>query len=86
MKLTSLSLSIYNKEEVRRYSSVEDAFASMPIVLLIQEFRAWLIEEKMVNREALSKDQEKKLFAQFVEDFNTGTSSSQTLSCSYRRS
>lgn len=26
----------------------------------------------MVNRETLSKDQEKKLFSQFVEDFNTG--------------
>jgi hypothetical protein len=37
-----------------------------------QEFRAWLIEEKMVNRETLSKDQEKKLFSQFAEDYNTG--------------
>jgi len=37
-----------------------------------QEFRAWLIEEKMVNRETLSKDQEKKLFLRFVEDYNTG--------------
>lgn len=26
----------------------------------------------MVNRETLSKDQEKKLFSQFVEDYNTG--------------
>lgn len=28
----------------------------------------------MINREALSKDQEKKLFSSFVEDFNTGES------------
>lgn len=26
----------------------------------------------MVNRETLSKDQEKKWFLQFVEDYNTG--------------
>ncbi|KAF8322083.1 hypothetical protein DL93DRAFT_1249050 [Clavulina sp. PMI_390] len=38
-----------------------------------KEFRAWLLEEKMVNRETLSKDQERKHFAQFVEDFNTAT-------------
>jgi len=37
-----------------------------------QEFRAWLIEERVINRETLSKEQEKKLFAVFVEDFNTG--------------
>ncbi len=39
----------------------------------IQEFRAWLIEEKMINREALARDQERKLFASFVEDYNTAT-------------
>ncbi|KAF8332690.1 uncharacterized protein EI90DRAFT_3054047 [Cantharellus anzutake] len=37
------------------------------------EFRAWLIEEKMINRETLSKDQERKLFSSFVEDYNTAT-------------
>jgi len=42
------------------------------MALYNQEFRAWLIEEKMVNRETLSKEQEKKLFLQFVEDYNTG--------------
>jgi len=38
-----------------------------------EEFRAWLIEEKMINREALARDQERKLFASFVEDYNTAT-------------
>jgi len=38
-----------------------------------EEFRAWLIEEKMINRETLTKDQERKLFASFVEDYNTAT-------------
>lgn len=37
------------------------------------EFRAWLIEEKMSNPETLTKDQERKLFASFVEDYNTAT-------------
>lgn len=38
-----------------------------------QEFRAWLVEERMLNPETISKDQNKKEFARFVEDFNTGT-------------
>jgi hypothetical protein len=38
-----------------------------------QEFRAWLIEERMMNRETMSKEQEKKQFAIFVEDYNTAT-------------
>lgn len=40
-----------------------------------QEFRAWLVEERMLNPETMSKDQTKKEFARFVEDFNTGSSS-----------
>ena len=36
------------------------------------EFRAWLVEERMINPETISKDQTKKEFARFVEDFNTG--------------
>lgn len=39
-----------------------------------QEFRAWLVEERMLNPETMSKDQTKKEFARFVEDFNTGSS------------
>ena len=38
-----------------------------------QEFRAWLVEERMINPETISKDQTKKEFARFVEDYNTGT-------------
>jgi len=36
------------------------------------EFHAWLVEERKINPETLSKNQEKKEFAHFVEDFNTG--------------
>ena len=39
-----------------------------------QEFRAWLVEERKINPETISKDQTKKEFARFVEDYNTGTS------------
>ncbi|KAG8220492.1 hypothetical protein J3R82DRAFT_3188 [Butyriboletus roseoflavus] len=38
-----------------------------------QEFRTWLLEERKLNPEALSKDQERKEFAVFVEDYNTAT-------------
>lgn len=38
-----------------------------------QEFRTWLLEERKINPEAISKDQERKEFAVFVEDYNTGT-------------
>jgi hypothetical protein len=37
-----------------------------------QEFRTWLLEERKINPEAISKDQERKEFAVFVEDYNTG--------------
>jgi hypothetical protein len=38
------------------------------------EFRAWLVEERKMNPERMSKDQNKKEFARFVEDYNTGPS------------
>ncbi|KZV97809.1 hypothetical protein EXIGLDRAFT_729608 [Exidia glandulosa HHB12029] len=38
-----------------------------------EEFRAWLLEEQKINPETVSKDQTRKQFAKFVEDFNTGT-------------
>ncbi|KAF8578464.1 hypothetical protein K439DRAFT_1417109 [Ramaria rubella] len=38
-----------------------------------EEFRAWLVEECKVNPETISKDQTKKQFARFVEDYNTAT-------------
>jgi len=37
-----------------------------------QEFRTWLLEERKINPESISKDQERKEFAVFVEDYNTG--------------
>nr|XP_031862448.1 uncharacterized protein CI109_001945 [Kwoniella shandongensis]KAA5529520.1 hypothetical protein CI109_001945 [Kwoniella shandongensis] len=37
------------------------------------EFRAWLVEERKINPETVSKDRTKKEFAIFVEDFNTAT-------------
>ena len=37
-----------------------------------QEFRAWLVEERKINPETVSKEQTKKEFARFVEDYNTG--------------
>ncbi|KAJ8297159.1 hypothetical protein OF846_000395 [Rhodotorula toruloides] len=37
------------------------------------EFHAWLIGEKMLNPETLSKAKEKEIFKQFMEDYNTGT-------------
>ncbi|KAH8994535.1 hypothetical protein EDB92DRAFT_1795456 [Lactarius akahatsu] len=37
------------------------------------EFRTWLVEERKMNPEKISKDQNKKEFARFVEDYNTAT-------------
>jgi hypothetical protein len=37
------------------------------------EFYAWLVEERLLNPETLPKDQEKKEFSRFVEDYNTAT-------------
>nr|GAT51527.1 predicted protein [Mycena chlorophos] len=38
-----------------------------------QEFHTWLVEERKVNPETISKDQQRKEFARFMEDFNTAT-------------
>jgi len=38
-----------------------------------QEFRIWLVEERKINPETISKEQEKKEFARFVEDYNTAS-------------
>ncbi|EJD08326.1 uncharacterized protein FOMMEDRAFT_116782 [Fomitiporia mediterranea MF3/22] len=38
-----------------------------------EEFRTWLVEERMINPEIISKDQTKKEFAKFAEDYNTAT-------------
>jgi len=37
------------------------------------EFRAWLVEERMINPETISKEQTKNEFAKFMEDYNTAT-------------
>jgi len=37
------------------------------------EFQTWLVEERKINPETITKDQSKKEFAKFVEDFNTAT-------------
>ena len=39
----------------------------------ISEFQQWATEVKKVNVEALAKWVEKELFAEFMEDYNTGT-------------
>lgn len=36
------------------------------------EFNAWLLEERKINPETISRDLERKEFARFVEDYNTG--------------
>jgi hypothetical protein len=38
------------------------------------EFYTWLVEERKINPETISKDQNKKEFAKYVEDYNTGVS------------
>ncbi|KAI5827472.1 hypothetical protein K523DRAFT_339949 [Schizophyllum commune Tattone D] len=38
-----------------------------------QEFHTWLLEERKINPENLTKEQSKKEFARFIEDFNTAT-------------
>lgn len=43
------------------------------------EFHTWLVEERKINPETVSKDQSKKEFARFIEDYNTGICSSSML-------
>lgn len=38
-----------------------------------EEFRAWLLEERKLNPETLSKENTRKEFGRFMEDYNTGT-------------
>jgi len=37
-----------------------------------QEFRTWLVEERKINPETMTKERTKKEFAVYVEDYNTG--------------
>ncbi|KIY46090.1 hypothetical protein FISHEDRAFT_75935 [Fistulina hepatica ATCC 64428] len=47
--------------------SESDIFSKAP------EFRTWLVEERKINPETISKDQNRKEFVRFVEDYNTAT-------------
>ena len=38
-----------------------------------EEFVAWLLEVKNINVETISHVQEKKLFEEYIEDYNTAT-------------
>jgi len=38
-----------------------------------QEFHAWLLEERLLNPESLTKPALKKLFQSYMEDYNTAT-------------
>ena len=49
-----------------------NVFLSYSLYTKDAEFRAWLVEERMINPETITKDQTKKEFARFMEDFNTG--------------
>ncbi|EGU13343.1 Glutathione transferase omega-1 [Rhodotorula toruloides ATCC 204091] len=51
----------------------EEGAAGQDIYTKSDEFHAWLIGEKMLNPETLSKAKEKEIFKQFMEDYNTGT-------------
>ncbi|KAF9462383.1 hypothetical protein BDZ94DRAFT_1236872 [Collybia nuda] len=52
-----------------KYGIISDA----DIFLKSPEFHAWLVEERKINPETISKEQSKKEFARYVEDFNTAT-------------
>jgi hypothetical protein len=53
-------------------TQVSDCFGS--IFTKAPEFYTWLVEERKINPETISKEQNKKEFAKYVEDYNTGTS------------
>ena len=38
-----------------------------------EEFLAWVVEERKINPETQSRGSSKKEFAQFMEDYNTGS-------------
>ena len=51
-------------------------FISISIFTKNQEFYTWLVEERKINPETVSKEQQKKEFSRFVEDYNTGITAS----------
>lgn len=56
-------------DQYGRYGIIREA----DLATKISEFQQWATEVKKVNIEALPKWEEKELFAEFMEDYNTGT-------------
>ncbi|KAH9480570.1 hypothetical protein JR316_0007170 [Psilocybe cubensis] len=55
-----------------KYGIISD-IESFSIFTKGQEFHTWLVEERKTNPETISKEQQKKEFSRFVEDYNTAT-------------
>ena len=62
-------------------SGVSDGYMRCSLYNKEQEFRAWLVEERKINPETITKDQTKKEFARFTEDYNTGECSGYVTVC-----
>ena len=56
-------------DQYGKYGIIREA----DLVTKVSEFQQWATEVKKVNVEALAKWEEKDLFAEFMEDYNTGT-------------
>ncbi len=56
-------------DQYGRYGIIREA----DLATKVSEFQQWATEVKKVNIEALPKWEEKELFAEFMEDYNTGT-------------
>lgn len=52
--------------------SNSNGLSTFSIFTKTQEFHTWLVEERKLNPETTTKDQQKKEFARFIEDYNTG--------------
>ncbi|KAF5390320.1 hypothetical protein D9757_002976 [Collybiopsis confluens] len=67
------------KEKKKKSSSSSSQWGKFGIIseadifIKSSEFQIWLVEERKINPETISKDQNKKEFARFVEDYNTAT-------------
>jgi hypothetical protein len=68
---------IINETELRNHVSIHATLANAFVPSLYnkeQEFRAWLVEERKINPETQSKENTRKEFTRFAEDYNTGLS------------
>ncbi|KAF8627605.1 hypothetical protein AX15_004311 [Amanita polypyramis BW_CC] len=67
------------KKEKKKHGSSSSSWGKYGIISELdmftksQEFHTWLVEERKINPETISKDQSRKEFARFVEDYNTAT-------------